>query len=269
MRLADYAIVRATAAPIGGSTFGCPDRSLSGFPLRIDVHCLRATYSNPGGTIAVALDGLWASEPLYRPAFVEASLDGPLQFDMVDRGVALTAQWSAATATVSAWIDGSYRLTVNAQHINVKPADGAVVPELEVRANVAAQGVGWLGTDPAAGFLKWARNGGKLKIDDLRIAVNDAVVTASGTLSLNKDGLLNGSILFGYNSIDALANLIEMFRPGTKAKYAQPLQIVNSLTREVKTEDGTLRQTSITFTDGVIWLAFLPLPIDPVPPIKF
>ena len=55
-----------------------------------------------------------------------------------------------------------------------------------------------------------------------------------------------------------------------KAKYAEQLKIVNSLTRSVTTADGAMRQTSITFTDGQIWLAIFPLiGVDPIPPIKF
>jgi hypothetical protein len=312
MRVADYAIARATAAPIGGHSIGCPDHSLSGFPLRVDVRCQRVTYANASDSLAAALGGVWASAPLYRPGFVEATLDAPLQVDMPDRGLALTASWSAATATANAWLDGlsggsahfealtlknggradalpvtsataqsadgglsaagggNYRITADAEHLDVKRSDGGPLPVLDLRASLLAQNVGSLGTDPMAALLKWARSGANLKIDDLRIAASGAVVTASGALSLNKDGLLNGSILLGYNNIDALGNLIEVFRPGAKAKYAEPLKIVNSLTRAVKTPEGDFRQTSITFTDGVIWLAIFPLiGVDPIPPIKF
>ena len=47
------------------------------------------------------------------------------------------------------------------------------------------------------------------------------------------------------------------------------LQALNVFTRATKTPAGEVRQTSLTFQDGVIWLAIFPLPIDPIPPIKF
>jgi hypothetical protein len=37
----------------------------------------------------------------------------------------------------------------------------------------------------------------------------------------------------------------------------------------VETEDGPMRQTTLSFTDGVIWLGIFPLPIDPIPAVRF
>jgi hypothetical protein len=313
MQIAAAAINRATAAPIAGLAIGCPDRSLSGFPLRIDVRCQRATVADTRGSVAAALGGFWASVPLYWPATISSTLDAPLTLSMPDRGLQLTASWSFANATASAWLDGlqggrahfealdvesssggsdalpvrglmagtadvaltpaggnDHRLTANLTQLAVEPnGDIPLPPQMDVRASIVAQGVGPLGTDPAGAFLEWARNGASVKIDDFRLAASGAVVTVSGALALSKDGLLNGSILIGYNTIEALGDLIESFRPGTRARFADALKAVNVLTRSVNSPDGPLRQTSLTFQDGVIWLAFLPLPIDPVPPIRF
>jgi hypothetical protein len=310
-RVAEAAINRAVAAPVAGISFGCPDRSLSGFPLRVDFRCERATASDERGGLAAALGGFWASAPLYVPGFVSATLDAPLVLDIPQRGIALTASWSHATASATAWLDGlkggaarftafslenggrtdlvpvkavearnadvslapaggpDYRVSVNAERVDITATDGMTFPELDARANVVAVGVGPLGTDPAAAFLSWARNGASVKIDEFRLAAAGAIVTASGQLSLSREGRLNGSILIGYNSIEALGDLIEVLRPGTRARYADALRAVNVLTRSVNTPDGPLRQTALTFQDGVIWLAFLPLPIEPVPPIRF
>src|ERR1043166_976679 len=71
-RVADAAIARATSSPIGGFSIGCSDRSLSGFPLRIDVRCQRTTVSDAAAGLQASLGGVWASAPLYRPGFVEA-----------------------------------------------------------------------------------------------------------------------------------------------------------------------------------------------------
>ena len=89
----------------------------------------------------------------------------------------------------------------------------------------------------------------------------------SGKLSLTGDGLLNGSILVRYNTIEGLANLIEAIRPGTRDHYAKALQALNSVTIAADTEDGPVRQTTISFIQGSVWLGIVPLPIDPVPAI--
>jgi hypothetical protein len=310
-RVAEAAVNRAVAAPVAGITFGCPDRSLSGFPLHVDLRCERVTAAEGRTGLAAALGGFWASAPLYMPGYVSATLDEPLVVDMPAQGIALTASWTHATASANAWLDGlkggaaqftalllenggradlvpvktvaartaevslspaggaDYRLTTNAERIDVTASDGAMFPGLDARANVVAVGVGPLGTDPAGAFLAWARSGASVKIDDFRLAAAGAIVTASGQLSLSKEGRLNGSILIGYNSIEALGDLIDLFRPGAKARYGDALRAVNVLTRSVNTPDGPLRQTALTFQEGVIWLAFLPLPIEPIPPIRF
>jgi len=75
-------------------------------------------------------------------------------------------------------------------------------------------------------------------------------------------------VLLSYNSIDALANLIETLRPGTSDRYAMPLQVLNALSKPVTIDGESFRQTPLTFTDSVVWVGIAPLP-DRLPPLKF
>jgi hypothetical protein len=41
------------------------------------------------------------------------------------------------------------------------------------------------------------------------------------------------------------------------------------MSKPVDSADGKALQTTLTFTDGLIWLTIIPLPIDPIPAIRF
>jgi hypothetical protein len=181
---------------------------------------------------------------------------------------------SVAAAEASAGIapagGNSYTIGAAAQKLHLVRTDGFAYPEADAEARVTALDVaGSLGKDPARTFLDWLRRGGTARIDRLKVAAAGAIVTSDGALRLSPEGLLNGSLLLRWNNIGALADLIEAIMPGTREKVEVPLQALNALSVTVDTPDGQLRQTALTFTDGVTWLGIIPLPIDPIPPIRF
>jgi hypothetical protein len=298
----------------GGSTgLDCTRPTLGGFPLKIDIRCERVAYQSGSGAITASLGGAAAGAPLYRPGTVEATLDAPLVANAPSMGVALTAQWSLATASASAWFggltglgasfvslaaensqtssllpikavttaeanagirpagDNAYTITADARSLVLTRADGSTLPELDGEARATLLDVGnTLGTDPAETILDWlGRGGASAKIERFRLAGVGALVTADGTLRLAADGRLNGSLLLRWNDIAKLADLIEAILPGTREKAEVPLQGLNAVSVAADTPDGPMRQTTLTFTQGVIWLGIFPLPIDPIPPIRF
>ncbi len=164
---------------------------------------------------------------------------------------------------------GDYRLTGAADHLSLTRSTGKALPAIDTAARLTLVDLGGsLGTDPAATLRRWLGAGATVKLDSLRLAIAGAVFLADGSLTVSPDGLVNGSLLLSYNSIDALANLIETLRPGTRDRYATPLQVLNALSKEVTTREGSFRQTPLTFTDSVIWVGIVPLP-DRIPPLKF
>ena len=311
-RIAAAALDRAASGAIAGHRIGCIEPNLAGFPLRLDLRCQRATYADSGQTVTAALGGLSASAPLYQPGHLATSLDSPLTVNVPSLGIALTASWSAADATASAWLggltggsaeftsldvenngnsvrfpleslkadtasaaaepagSGDYRFTGAATGIQVATARGDAFPEVNGTASITLVGLGSsLGTDPARRLREWLRKGdATTKIDRVRMEIAGAVFVADGSLTLSPKGLLNGSILLGYNSIDALSHLIETLRPGTSDKYQMPLQILNALSKPVTIDGETFHQTPLTFTDSVVWVGIAPLP-DRLPALKF
>lgn len=306
---AERAIARANAGPIGARQVACASPDVSGFLIEVNVRCARATYAERGGAITVAIGGIAANAPLYWPGYVEARLDAPFVANVPDRGVALTANWSAATTSASAgfgglngasaefvslsaenvggalplqtasadragaWLEsaggGSYTLRASAQKLALTRPDSTAYPPIDISARVLASDVGNLGTDPARAFLDWLRRNPKATLERFRLVAGDVVITANGTLSLDANGTLNGSILLRFNSVEALGNLLETLKPGSRDKYELALQGLKAMSVSTQTEDGPMRQTTVTLTEGTPWLAVIPLPVGPIPPLKF
>jgi hypothetical protein len=163
---------------------------------------------------------------------------------------------------------GDYTVMGSTQALQVVSATHGNLPVIDGSARVTLVGVGSsLGSDPARTLRDWLRAGGKANIERARLAIGGAILGANGTLSLSKEGRLNGSILLRFNSIDALADLVETLRPGTRDKYSIAFAGLNAMSAPVQTPDGPARQTTLRLTDGLIWLGVIPLPIDPIPPI--
>ncbi|MEJ0013965.1 MAG: DUF2125 domain-containing protein [Bauldia sp.] len=300
---AETAIARAGARGIA-----CGSVDLSGFPLQLDLRCDKATYAGANSAATGAIAGFTAHAPLYQPGQINAKLEAPLTLNVPGRNLAVTANWTAGSATGGAGFSGlnaasaafttlkvessgglpiasatadsasgaispadgsSYNLASSIRHLLVTPTDAAAYPQLDLDLAATAHNVGALGVDPQRAIVAWLRGTPELDISSLRLAAQDAVIAASGTLSLSKDGLLNGSILLRYNNIDALANLVETLHPGAKEKYAVAFQGIAGMSKKVDTTDGPMLQTALTFTDGLIWLTVIPLPVTPIPPIRF
>ena len=173
-------------------------------------------------------------------------------------------------ASVSPAGGGAFLLMADSAETTITLSDGRALPALDAEAQVKLEGVGsTLGTDPAETFLTWLRAEPSARIERVRIAGEGAIVAAEGALALSEDGRLNGSILFKWNDIAQLADLIEAIFPGTRERAETPLQGLNALSVAAETEDGPMRQTTLTFTNGMIWLGIFPLPIDPIPPLRF
>jgi hypothetical protein len=104
--IADAAIDRVTTAEIGGHVVDCGGRSLGGFPLRLDLRCVRATYAEPNRQLTAAIDGVSTTAPLYWPGYVEATIDGPLVVNAPALDLAVTSSWQQATGNAMAGLSG-------------------------------------------------------------------------------------------------------------------------------------------------------------------
>jgi len=304
---AHYAAERALARVTGGGRpVACAATAISGFPLRLDVRCDSPTYST-GPAINASIGNVRASAPLYQPGTVFAEIDGPLLVNAPGHNIGLTVTWTSASADASAGLSGitgagasfttfkaenstpltklgllsvsaqsasgafspaagGYRVTGDARHLTLTGPANAL-PPIDISINATAEDLGALGFRPEPVVLAWLHGTPSLTINDLRLAMNDAIVGASGKLSLSKDCKLNGTLLLRYNSVEALGNLIETLKPGSRDKYAAALQGIAAMSKPVDTPDGPALETTVSFLDGLVFLTILPLPIDPIPPI--
>jgi hypothetical protein len=308
---ARYAANQALAR-IGANGAECSESAIGGFPFVLDVRCTGLALSRADEGVEAAVAEVEATAPLYRPGTVEAELTAPLVVTAADTGLALTASWSRATASASAWFgglsgfgasfetltagtgnnpgigifdglaaanlrtniapagNGAFSLAAGTEALVVSRGNGSDLPPLDTEARLILEEVGsTLGTNPWETLLRWLSGTPSAKIESMRLAGEGAIVSADGTLSLSEEGLLNGSILFRWNDIARLADLIEAILPGTRERAEVPLQGLNAVSVPVETEDGPMRQTTLSFTDGVIWLGIFPLPIDPIPAVRF
>src|SRR5690606_2135369 len=106
---------------------------------------------------------------------------------------AATASEAYGSVFPSADSANSFVVRGGATKLSLTRSDGTTFPDLDGEARFTLENVGTsLGQDPAETVLQWARNGGTLKIDRLKIAGVGALITADGSLNLSQDGLLNG-----------------------------------------------------------------------------
>ena len=72
----------------------------------------------------------------------------------------------------------------------------------------------------------------------------------NGTVTLSKDGYINGPIVLAYNNVDALGKFIDALKPGTAAKNAGNLQqLGRAVVRD--TRGGELRCPDLQSGDAL------------------
>jgi len=136
--VANAAVDRITSRPVGGGRIACTAHSLGGFPLRLDFGCDRAAYADVSGQqVSAELASLKASAPLYWPGYVETRLGSPFVVNAPGMGVALTAQWSAASTTTSAGLGGLQSAGAAFDGLDFASTGSAELPLRNLRATRA------------------------------------------------------------------------------------------------------------------------------------
>ncbi len=139
--IAGAAIERVTTKPVAGGRLACAGKTLGGFPLRLDFGCTRAAYGDgPEGTgerLSAALGGVRASAPLYQPGYVEATLVSPFVVNAPGAGIAVTAQWSDASTSATAGLDGLKSAAATFHGLDFSSAGGRALPVKALTADLA------------------------------------------------------------------------------------------------------------------------------------
>lgn len=180
-----------------------------------------------------------------------------------------SASADTADASISPAGGGAYAMKGSATRLALTRTDGSPLPDIDADVAVTALNVGSLGTDPARAVLAWLRGSPSATIERARIAMAGAIVSASGNLSVSPEGLLSGSILLRYNSIEALANLIETLKPGSRDRQEVQLALqgLQMMSAPKPGDDGAALQTTISIKDGLVGVGIVPVGV--VPALQF
>ncbi len=82
-----------------GIVVTCPQRTIGGWPFRMDIDCSDPTLTQPDRLTAVSVKHLRITALVYRPTLVIAELDGPLVATGPD-GESVNATWSQLRASI-------------------------------------------------------------------------------------------------------------------------------------------------------------------------
>lgn len=228
------------------------------------------TVNDPGRN--VALTASWSAAHANASAWISGLTGAGATFARLkaeNTGTIPNIPISAASADVaSAAIapvgGGSYSFVGSAKSLKLTRSDGSDLPVLDADATITALNVGaGLGTNPARTLAAWLKRGGSFKIDHVRLASAGAILSADGTMNVSKDGVLSGSVVLRFTNLDAFADLAEQIKPGSRDKATTGIQAITALSVPVQTEDGPARQTTVSVTNGLVWVGLVPVGVLP------
>ena len=120
---------------VAGRRWECPDRSIGGFPFRIEVSCARLALQAPEGTLAAGR--LRTVTQVYQPRHTILELDGPLR--AAGGGIAAEGTWDSLRGSVHSAPHGFERVSLAADgprlRVSGLPAGDAALSARHVEAH--------------------------------------------------------------------------------------------------------------------------------------
>lgn len=218
---------------------------------------LSATWQKAGTEIDADLDGLSA----VATSLVELRVDLPPAPGTRPFGGLTLARADLSVAPESG---DAYRLSVFANAVALTADSGRNLPEIDVAAKVVALDFGnSLGLDPRLSIVDWIAGGGKLRIGDLTLVTDAVTASYSGDLALSPEGKVSGSLDVVITGVEALPDLVESFRPGSRDQAAQIVAAVLAFSRPVEVPSGTARELRLLIRDSVVSIGILPIGVIP------
>jgi len=292
---------KAEAAARGaGAIAECLDRSVKGFPFRIEVRC--ASGSRAGNTEAsVTVNGLTAAALIYKPSRLIFETQGPATLSA--RGMPeIAADWDLAHASARIDIPGEaldrFDLEVKEGWVTVGAAPPTPFAELDVNvrrspaaanaldvaislANVAAMpgeppvslilrgtlsdGAPLLTGDPAATIRALATNGLTFTVDTLALSTEETALAADGTLTLDASGILNGTVDLALAGDGGDLPLMGMVDPEARATISKVLGNVLAFAPPTKIGDKAAKSLPLTVRNSRVSAGIVPL--FTIPPV--
>ncbi|RYC32789.1 DUF2125 domain-containing protein [Lichenibacterium minor] len=164
-----------------GRRWSCPDRTIDGYPFRIDVSCRGVGFDGvvDGSPGRGHLAGLTARAWLYEPSAVYVLLDGPMTLATADHHSDFTLGWARLGAKLRGVLTGRARAEVVGEEIALdRPGGGGTARRVELHAGPALA--------PAAADADSV----EIALSALAVPGLDAVTGEAAPL----DGLLSGIV---------------------------------------------------------------------------
>lgn len=100
-----------------GGTFTCGQKSIAGYPFKLDVTCTPVIAACPADEVSLELTGIEAIGLIYNPGHAIFALKGPMTLQG-PRGTTLDANWTSLQSSVRVGLDGLKRSSVVADGVD-------------------------------------------------------------------------------------------------------------------------------------------------------
>lgn len=228
-----------------GFKIECANRSIVGYPFRIEIHCANLAINEKTSGATVRFSRARAVGLIYQPSLVILEFDGPATALLPD-GSQIATNWKllhssirhkdgeivqvsmagdALDMTVSRPGLPVNRVKAGTMEVHLRPdlAERGLDAALSIRAGSMEIDGRPIGPDnldleldttlarlpsntQAPGFLaSWAANDGRLDLKNVRASTANTAVQGRGAIGIEPDGLLNGVLKLTATGLEALA----------------------------------------------------------------
>lgn len=288
------------AAQDVGAIAECVNRSVTGFPFRIEVRCAAGSRAaSTGGSVSIG--GATLAALVYDPDKVIAEVAGPLR--VASRGAPeLLAEWALAHASARLDFDAQTLERFDAQvreatftvdghppvavgemgaHLrrhpdapgdldlalrvaDIVPVAGGEPVSLSLRGRVG-DGAALLAGQPERLLAAVAGGGVPLLIEAAMLESGDLLLEASGELTLGADGLFDGALDLVIAGAEETLPYLDQVTPGASKGLKEVVKNVLAFAPEVEVGERTGKRVSLVVKDGRVRAGLVPL--FTVPPV--
>lgn len=285
-----------------GATIDCANRSVTGYPFRIEVRCgARSSAEMSDGW--VSLEGVRVAAQIYEPGHLIAEIDGPMALTVGP--VEVAAQWTLAHASARvnlsdqalrsliAEVKGLTLDLANSQDVSVRevdasvrrdptdpadldiairladfvPGDGLMPATLSVQGRIG-DGATLLDGQPDAVLARLSDAGLPITIERATFESGDMLLVMTGALDLGADGLINGKVDISVAGYEADLPYISVMDPRTQTVLSSLLTDFLANAPKTRIGEREARTISVVIDDNKVkpggWLPVATLPRVPI-----
>ncbi|GAB5374784.1 MAG: DUF2125 domain-containing protein [Acuticoccus sp.] len=280
------------AAEKSGTVMDCVDRSVKGFPFRIEVRCAGGSRVGNADTV-LTVNGLTAAALIYKPSRLIVEAQGPVALTTAGLPPVM-ADWALAHASArialggpalkridvevkdgTLAIDGAAPIPFDELDINVREnpagngdldiavalAELAPLPEVAPLTLVVqgrlADGAALLSA-PDVTLAALAAEGFRFVVDTASAQNANGAIAASGELTLGADGLLNGTVDLALTGADLpLVNVLAP--PQAQKTLATLLPNILAFAPATTIGDRPAKKLTLTVKNNAVAVGVVPL----------